>query len=131
MASSSHGTVDLSPKIDFGILSAYADGKRDVPVNVAEKIDQKRNYVNTRYSRMRDYGLLTRVGPSDNSGLYAITPKGAAALKLKDQYRDPSVTDQEFEEVVEERAEDIEIRRAAIIDTTTGGELELPSPNES
>lgn len=125
MASHSRPPVDLSPKIDFSILSAYADGEQDLPANVAERIGADRGYVNTRFSGLADYGLLTRVGPAENTGLYRITARGVAALELRDAYRDPDIPDNEFDDMVDERARQISIRRPRVVDEDVGEDIDV------
>ena len=73
---------------DFEILSALSDGKRNNAVNIAVTLDKNRAYINTRLPILLDYGLVDRVGPADNSGLYVITEKGRAALTHRDAYHD-------------------------------------------
>ena len=73
---------------DFEILSALSDGKRNNAVNIAVTLDKNRAYINTRLPILLDYGLVDRVGPADNSGLYVITDTGRAALAHRDAYHD-------------------------------------------
>lgn len=113
MSITEKGVVKLKRPVDFEILDAYCDGEQDVGVNVAQRLERNRSYINTRLPQLNDYGLLTRVGPSERSGLYRITPEGVAALKLRDRY-----DDDDFEELVEARAEDITIRRPEIVDNS-------------
>lgn len=104
--------VKLKRPTDFEILESFSDGKRDVGVNKAEEIGRKRGYINTRLPELAGHGLLDRVGPADRSGLYRITPRGMAALALRDQYD----TGREYEELVDERAQDFEIIGPRVID---------------
>ncbi|QLH80032.1 hypothetical protein HZS55_15720 [Halosimplex rubrum] len=101
--------MKLKRPVDFEILGAYSDGEQDVGVNIAERIDYNRSYVNTRLPQLEDYGLLTKVGPSERSGLYRITPKGVAALRLRNEYGEEG-----YEELVDERAAPIEVHRPRI-----------------
>lgn len=71
---------------DFDILEAFSDGKRNTAANIAVEIDKNRDYVNTRLPALTDYGLLERVGPATQSGLYVITGKGMKAVEVRDQY---------------------------------------------
>lgn len=111
MSDTERGVVKFKRPVDFEILNAFSDGHRDVGVNIAERLDRNRGYINTRLPQLQDYGLLERVGPAESSGLYQITPKGIAALKLQDRY-----DDDDFEEQVEDRARHITIEDPAIID---------------
>jgi hypothetical protein len=76
----------LTDPTDFEILDALSDGRRNTAANLAHLIDRTRPYINTRLPLLADYGLVERVGPAPNSGLYQITPRGLAALELRDQY---------------------------------------------
>jgi len=76
---------------DFEILDALSDGRRNTAANIAHMIDKNRAYINTRLPILADYGLLSRVGPAPNSGLYEITDRGVAALDNRGTYNDPDV----------------------------------------
>ena len=104
--------VKLKRPVDFEILEAFSDGERDVGVNIAQRLDRNRGYINTRLPQLEDYGLLQRVGPAERSGLYQITVRGVAALSIRDEYD----TGPEFEDRIDERAVDIEIVRPQIVD---------------
>ncbi|ELY56497.1 hypothetical protein C491_13197 [Natronococcus amylolyticus DSM 10524] len=93
------------------ILEQLLEG-RNLAANIAENVDRSRNYINKRMGHLFDYGLVTKVGPVDGTGLYEITPKGLATLRLIDEYDSGG----EFENLVEERAELIEVRPPAIVD---------------
>lgn len=95
--------MKLAVPTDFEILQALSDGRRNNAVNLAHDLDKNRSYINTRLPILTDYGLLERVGPAPNSGLYEITEKGKVALELRDVYE--SDTDA-FEEELAERLED-------------------------
>ncbi|WP_420182121.1 hypothetical protein ACNO8S_14030 [Haloarcula sp. KBTZ06] len=111
MTASQNPVVKLKRPVDFEILEALSDGQRDVGVNVAQRLDRNRSYINTRLPQLKDYELLDRVGPSERSGLYEITPKGVAALRLQDQYEQD-----EFVDLVDERAKGIDIKPPQIIE---------------
>jgi DNA-binding PadR family transcriptional regulator len=115
MATNHADTVRLKQPTDFDILEAMSDGRRDVGVNIAEKLGRDRGYINTRLPDLRDYGLLTKVGPAPNSGVYEITPEGLAALALRDRYDE--LGRDEFEDLVDDRADAIEIGPPRVIDT--------------
>lgn len=76
----------LTTPTDFEILSVLSNGKRNNAVNIAAEINKQRNYVNTRLPELADYGLIRKVGPATNSGLYVITDRGTAAVALRDAY---------------------------------------------
>lgn len=89
--------MKLASPTDFDILDALSDGKRNTAANLAIEIDRDRAYINTRLPILADYGLLKRIGPAPNSGLYEITDKGRAAFRHRDAYND----DRDFEALVE------------------------------
>lgn len=90
--------MKLASPTDFDILDALSDGKRNTAANLAIEIDRDRAYINTRLPILADYGLLKRIGPAPNSGLYEITDKGRAAFRHRDAYNDD---DRDFEALVE------------------------------
>jgi len=83
---------------DFEILEVLSDGKRNTAVNISYHLDKKRGYINTRLPVLADYGLVTRVGPAPNSGLYEITDRGLAAVTNRKQYDTAS----DFDAVLDE-----------------------------
>ena len=89
----------LTQPTDFEILEALATYGRNVSANIAVHIDRNRPYVNTRMPHLQDQGLVTKIGPTDNSGLYELTDRGQAALSARDQYGD--VDPDQFEAIVE------------------------------
>ena len=90
--------MKLASPTDFDVLDALSDGRRNTAANIAIEIDRDRAYINTRLPLLADHGLIERIGPSPNSGLYEITSKGKAALKHRDVYRDETV---DFEALVD------------------------------
>ena len=66
---------------DFQILEALSDGRRNIAANIAIELDKDRAYVNTRLPELEDYGLIERIGPAQNSGLYEITDEGRETLE--------------------------------------------------
>ncbi|MFC7202673.1 ArsR family transcriptional regulator [Haloferax namakaokahaiae] len=90
--------MKLAVPTDFDILEALSNGRRNTAVNLSYILDKNRSYINTRLPILADYGLLTRVGPAPNSGLYEITDKGRVAAAHRDQYRSEGV---DFDELVE------------------------------
>ena len=67
---------------DHKILMELRDGKRNVAVNLAQEIDADRSYLNTRLSLLNQFGLIEKVGPADNSGLYEITAAGLDEITI-------------------------------------------------
>jgi len=92
--------MKLASPTDFDILEALSDGKRNTAANVAIEIDRDRAYINTRLPLLTDHGLLERIGPAPNSGLYVITPKGRAVAEHREAYGDDDV---DFEALVESK----------------------------
>lgn len=86
---------------DFEILRALADGRRNNAVNLAYELDRNRSYINTRLPVLADYGLIERVGPAPNSGLYAVTERGVVAAESQAAYEDDEV---DFEALIESEA---------------------------
>lgn len=71
---------------DFLILEALHAYGRNVAPNIAEMTGKSRKNVNNRLPVLADYGLVTKIGPADRSGLYEITDRGRVALRLRDEY---------------------------------------------
>jgi hypothetical protein len=90
--------MKLTQPTDFEILEALSDGKRDVAANLAIHLDKNRDYLNTRLPILYDYGLVEKIGPAEESGLYKITPVGERAVKHREQYGDPAV---DFETLID------------------------------
>jgi len=104
--------IRLTTPTDFHILNALSDGERDTAANIASQIDKKRGYLNTRLPALADCGLLQKIGPLSNSGLYQITPLGVAAIQRQSLYE----TDREqFEAAIRELEDNITIERPKII----------------
>jgi predicted transcriptional regulator len=92
--------LNLVQPTDFEILGELADWKRNVAANLALELGRDRAYTNTRLPELKDYGLIERIGPSPNSGLYEITQKGEAVVEHRDEYNDSGV---DFESLVQNR----------------------------
>lgn len=91
--------MKLASPTDFDILEALSDGKRNTAANIALEIDRDRAYINTRLPLLADHGLLERIGPAPNSGLYEITPRGQAVIKHRSAYGEETT---DFEALVDE-----------------------------
>lgn len=89
--------MKLQRPTDFLILERLSEGGRNVAANVALEIDKSRSHVNVRLPILQDYGLVEKIGPAENSGLYEITAKGRAALEHRDEYGSEGV---DFDELV-------------------------------
>lgn len=94
--------MKLAVPTDFEVLEALSDGKRNNAVNISHILDKNRAYINTRLPVLADYGLVERVGPASNSGLYEITEKGQVVVEHREVYEE-SVED--FDEFVDEKLE--------------------------
>jgi|AntRauTorckE6833_2_1112554.scaffolds.fasta_scaffold25144_1 hypothetical protein len=104
--------VKLTRPTDFDVLEVFSDGEQNLARNVSKSLERDRPYINTRLSHLEGSNLLERIGPAENSGLYRITERGVAAFALRDQYD----SGREWEQLVDERAEEIEIVRPQLID---------------
>ncbi len=93
--------MKLASPTDFDVLEALSDGKRNTAANIAIEIDRDRAYINTRLPLLEDHGLLERIGPSPNSGLYEITEKGRAVVEHREAYHDDDI---DFEALVESKS---------------------------
>ena len=91
--------MKLARPTDIEILDALADGRRNTAANLAYHLDKDRSYINTRLPVLTDYGLLDRVGPAPNSGLYEITEKGTLVVEHQDKLDDETV---DFDAFIEE-----------------------------
>lgn len=89
--------VKLQRPTDFLVLEVLDEKGRNVAPNIALEIDKSRSHVNVRLPILEDYGLVKKIGPSEQSGLYEITPEGRVALRNRDRY-DEEGTD--FGEVI-------------------------------
>ena len=70
---------------DFEILEYLEDG-RNSPANMGIDLDRDRNYLSNRLRQLAEYDLVKHIGPSDRSGIYELTDRGAAALTHRDVY---------------------------------------------
>jgi predicted transcriptional regulator len=75
---------------DFMILGHLRDG-RNIPANIALELDRARNYINQRMPYLLDYGLVEKIGPYEDSGLYELTERGRLAYEHRDKYHDDDV----------------------------------------
>ena len=78
-------TLKLQRPTDFLILETL-EKDRNVAVNIAEEIDKSRSHINVRLPQLEDYGLVDKVGPAENSGLYEITDLGRLAISHRYKY---------------------------------------------
>lgn len=84
---------------DFEVLEVMSDGRRQTAPNLAALLDRESTYMNNRLAELAGHGLVERVGPSERSGMYAITERGRAALEHRDEYSHDSA--REFGELVD------------------------------
>jgi len=101
MAVQSTDVVKLTPA-DFEVLAVLHDG-RNLAANIAAEIGKSRKYINRRMGYLLDYGLVEKVGPVDDSGLYELTEKGRVAYKHRAAYHDDD--DVDFEALLEHELE--------------------------
>ncbi|QLG61344.1 winged helix-turn-helix transcriptional regulator [Halorarum salinum] len=83
---------------DFEVLAFLESHGRNNAINISTGLDRDRSYVNTRLRALEDLGLVERVGPATNSGLYELSARGRAALSVRDRYREAGT---DFEALVE------------------------------
>ena len=76
----------LARPTDFDILIALDKHGRNIAANLALHVDRDRAYLNTRLPHLSDYGLVRKVGPATESGLYELTERGRAAVAYRDRY---------------------------------------------
>lgn len=78
--------MKLRQPTDFLILEELEDKGRNVATNLASHTGKSRKNINTRLPVLEDYGLIRKIGPAEQSGLYEITPLGKAAIIHQDEY---------------------------------------------
>jgi len=80
--------VRLVQPTDFLILEALDEHGRNVAPNLEHHTGKSRKNINNRLPVLEDYGLVEKVGPAENSGLYEITERGRVATQYRDEYND-------------------------------------------
>jgi len=80
--------MQLVEPTDFEILAFLDEQGRNNAINIAVGLARDRSYVNTRLRALAEKGLIQRVGPAENSGLYELSDVGRTALAHRDQYGD-------------------------------------------
>lgn len=100
---------------DRWILEELMEG-RNLGANIAEEVGRHKKTITKRLNQMEEDHLVNNIG----NGVYEVTPKGVATLRLIDQYE----RGDEFERLVEEHAKPIEIRQVTVIDHDFDGSAE-------
>lgn len=100
-------SMRLTRPTDVLILEMLEEG-RNVAANIAVELDRNRKYINRRLPQLLDYGLVEKVGPAEDAGLYQITPKGRVVLDLIDQYDEADDFEALVEAELEEHNDEIE-----------------------
>jgi hypothetical protein len=77
--------------VDFQLLDALAAHGRNVAVNLAIHIDEKRGYVNQRLRVLYQADAVQRIGPKPRAGLYEIAETGREFLEHR-HLHDPPMT---------------------------------------
>jgi DNA-binding MarR family transcriptional regulator len=90
----------LTRPTDFDILAALDEHGRNIAANLALHLDRDRAYLNTRLPHLSDHGLVRKVGPATDSGLYELTERGRAAVAYRESYE--KLGPDAFETVVED-----------------------------
>ncbi|MGQ4557359.1 ArsR family transcriptional regulator [Halobellus sp. GM3] len=103
--------IRLTQPTDFLILDVLSDGRRDLGANISNRINKDRGYVNTRLPVLADYGLVQKIGPIENSGLYQITPLGIAAVDQQSLY---SKDREQFQTAISDLEKHVEIQAPKI-----------------
>jgi len=78
--------VRLVQPTDFLILEALNKHGRNVAPNLEHHTGKSRKNINNRLPMLEDFGLVEKVGPAENSGLYEITDRGLLALEHREKY---------------------------------------------
>ncbi|MFB6252115.1 MAG: winged helix-turn-helix transcriptional regulator [Halobellus sp.] len=73
--------MGLVKPTDLEILRFLAESGRNNAVNISVSLEKNRSYVNTRLSALADHGLVERVGPAPNSGLYELSEDGRKLIE--------------------------------------------------
>lgn len=89
--------MKLAEPTDFELLETLDERGRNTAQNLALILDKNRGYVNTRLPHLSSLGLIRRVGPATNSGLYEITEKGRLVLDHREAYGETEA----FDELIE------------------------------
>jgi len=94
--------LKLTPT-DFEILGELRDG-RNIAANLAMSLDRHRKTINGKMPYLLDYGLVEKIGPYDNSGLYELTTRGRLAYEYRDKYHDDAV---DFDDFLDRKLADV------------------------
>lgn len=92
--------MKLAEPTDFDILETLDERGRNTAQNVAIVLEKNRGYVNTRLPHLAELGLVERIGPAKNSGLYELTSKGRLVLEHYDEYGESKA---DFQELIERK----------------------------
>jgi predicted transcriptional regulator len=90
---------------DWEILGELRHG-RNVAANLALEIDRHRKTVNKKLSYLLDYGLVEKIGPHEQSGLYELTQRGRLAYEHREKYHDDAV---DFDAFLDEKLDASEL----------------------
>ena len=85
---------------DFDILAAFDAHGRNVAANLALHLDRDRAYLNTRLPELEDRGLLEKIEPAPNAGLYELTSYDPVVFAHRERY--VGLSHDEFDTLVEE-----------------------------
>jgi len=99
----------LRQPTDFLILEALAEDGRNVAPNLAALTGKSRQNINTRLPILADYGLVTKIGPADRSGLYEITDRGRCVLAHRDVYGTVADFGDRIDEALESDTDQIDV----------------------
>lgn len=91
--------MKLVSPTDFQILEFLRKHGRNNAVNLAAALERDSDYIDTRLRTLANEGLVERIGPAENSGLYDITEYGRAAIVYRDAFEHERI---DFETVIED-----------------------------
>lgn len=92
--------MKLVAPTDFEILETLEERGRNTGKNISLILDRNRSYINSEMAKLASNGLVRRVGPAQNSGLYEITERGEVVLEY---WRENEDTDVDFEGLIRDR----------------------------
>lgn len=89
--------MKLTAPTDFEILDTLEERGRNTGKNISLILEKDRSYINTELAQLASNGLVRRIGPAENSGLYEISERGEIVL---DHWREHENTDVDFEALI-------------------------------
>lgn len=78
--------MKLTDPTDYQILGTLEEHGRNTGQNLALLMDRDRSYLNAQLTKLAGAGLLRKIGPAKNSGLYEITEEGKQVYQYWETY---------------------------------------------